>query len=226
MLLSGCLYPQSKFNHEQAPNEDQLELVQMAVDNYRKQNNGLVPIKTKPADTPIFEKYLIDFNILTDNHYLSSIPSNSFEQGGIYQYILITPEENPRVRLLDLRLAEELRKVNGKLNEYRSKYLYPPFGQEVARGIYTIDYEKLGLKHEPYVVSPYSHENLPLIMSTDGKIYIDYRIDLLKALNEFDHQFVEGDDIRYLIAENTPFVPAYSLPYTIQNDEPLFMYEP
>src|SRR5699024_5305340 len=109
------------------------------------------------------------------------------------------------------------------LNNYRSKKLYPPFGKEVAKGVYRINYEKLGFKNEPYVVSPYSNENLPIVMDANGEIYIDYRIDLQKALNEFDHDYEEGEDIRYIIAENTPFVPVYSLPYTALNQEPIFM---
>src|SRR5699024_12802228 len=50
-------------------------------------------------------------------------------------------------------------------------------------------------------------------------IYVDYRIDLNNALEDYEHHYEEGDDIRYLLAENTPFVPAYSLPYTIQDGE-------
>src|SRR5699024_7925410 len=84
------------------------------------------------------------------------------------------------------------------------------------------DYTKLGLKNPPKVVSPYSKENLPIIMDRDGELYIDYRIDLYNALNEYDHNYKNGDDIRYILAENTPFVPVYSLPYTVENGEPVF----
>lgn len=222
-ILSGCLYPENELAKNQAPNEDQLELVQRAIDKYVNEFDGLVPIKTKPSDTPIFEKYIIDFNMLKDNNFITDIPGNAFENGGIYQYVLMTPEDDPRVKLIDLRVTEEIRKVNIQLDHYRSKHLYPPFGEEVSDGIYSINYKKLGFKNEPYVVSPYSNENLPIIMDMDGKIYIDYRIDLHKALTELDHNYQEGEDIRYIIPEHTPFVPAYSLPYTIQNNEPVFM---
>ncbi len=59
-------------------------------------------------------------------------------------------------------------------------------------------------------------------MDTKGNLYVDYRIDLNHALEEYKHDYQKGDDIRYLLAENTPFVPAYSLPYTIQDGEPVF----
>lgn len=223
VLLSGCLYPKKELTKNQIPNEDQLELVQSAVIQYQENTNGLMPIKTKPADTPIFEKYIIDFSVMKENGVLSEIPGNAFENGGIYQYALITPEENPRVKLIDLRITEELRRVNTKLDSFRSKNIYPPFGEEIVKGVYTINYESLGLSSEPYVVSPFSNHNLPVIMDTDGKLYVDYRIDLNYALEQHEHQYEEGDDIRSILAENSPFVPVYSLPYTIQDGEPVFL---
>src|SRR5690625_3941642 len=177
LLLTGCLYPKNELAKNKVPNEDQLELVQTAVQKYQENTDGLMPIKTKPAETPIFEKYIIDFTVMKEKGILSEIPGNAFENGGIYQYTLITPEENPRVKLIDLRVTEELRRVNIKLDSFRSKNIYPPFGQEIVKGVYTINYESLGLSSEPYVVSPFSNNNLPIIMDTDGNLYVDYRID-------------------------------------------------
>ena len=223
MLLSGCLYPQNKLEKNQSPNETQLELVQSAVDQYREDQQGLVPIKTKGSDTPIFQKYLIDFTILKENNLIDQIPGNAYENGGVYQYTLLTPDDNPRVKLIDLRITEEIRRINVQLDIYRNKHLYPPFGKEVADGVFTIDHKKLGFDAPPSVVSPYSKEKLPVVMDVDGKLYVDYRIDLTDALKTYEHKYKEGDDIRYLLADNTPFVPAYSLPYTIQDGEPVFL---
>lgn len=225
ILLTGCLYPTGELSQNQLPNEDQLELVQSAIEKYKIETNGLVPIKTKTSDTSIFEKYLIDFHLLMEKQLLSSIPGNAFEKGGIYKYTLITPEDNPRVKLIDLRITEAIRKVNVQLDIYRSKNTYPPFGQEIEDGLYLINHKKLGLKNEPYVISPYTNNNLPIIMDTEGQLYVDYRIDLNTALEDYDHEFVEGDDIRYLLADNTPFAPVYSLPYTIHDGTPVFFIE-
>ncbi|SES80733.1 hypothetical protein SAMN05216389_102257 [Oceanobacillus limi] len=222
-LLSGCLYPDDQRKENQQPNEVQLESVQNAVEQYQERTNGLLPIKTKSSDTPIFEKYLIDFSAMKEENVLTELPGNSFENGGVYQYTLIYPEDDPQVKLIDLRVTEELRKANVHLDGYRNKHIYPPFGEEIAEGLFTIDYQTLGFDEPLSIISPYSNEHLPIIMDTDGKLYIDYRIDLQKALGDFDHVFEEGDDIRYLIAENTPFVPVYSLPYTIKDGEPVFM---
>ena len=197
-ILSGCLYPKSELAQNQIPYEEQLNMVQTAVD-----------------ETPIFEKYLIDFSLLKERGLLASIPGNAYEMGGVYQYVLITPEEDPRVKLIDLRLTEALRSVHFKLKLYRDKHLYPPFGEEITKGVYQINYDKLAMKEPPRVVSPYSQVNLPIVMDVNGELYIDYRIDLQRALEENDHSYTEGDDIRMILAETTPFVPAYSLPYTI-----------
>lgn len=221
--LSGCLYPEGELSKNQTPNQDQLDQVQVAVEQFKDETGGLMPIRTKPNDTPVFQKYLVDFNQLKERNILTEIPGNAYENGGVYQYTIITPEDNPRVKLIDLRNTEVIRKINVKLETYRSKNIYPPFARKVEQGLYKIDYKKLGFEEEPHAVSPYSQENLPIIMDTNGKLYIDYRIDLQKALNEFSHEYEKGDDIRYIIPDNTPFVPVYSLPYTVIDGEPAFL---
>lgn len=224
-ILSGCLYPSSQLEKNQIPNQAQLDMVQSAVDDYRERTNGLLPIRTKSNDTPIFEKYIIDFNLLKEQGSLAEVPGNAYENGGIYQYAIINPETNPEVKLIDLRTTEGLRGINVKINLYRDKNLYPPFGEVVGNGLYTIDYEKLGLEHAPTINSPYSDAVLPIVMDSNGTTFIDYRIELNNALKEYDHSYQEGEDIRFLLAENTPFLPVYSLPYTIKDEEPVFMTE-
>lgn len=225
VLLSGCLYPKEELAKNQIPNESQLEMVQNAVDQYVEMTNGLVPIKTKPSDVDIYEKYLIDFTTLKENNLIAEIPGSAYENGGAYQYIIMNPEDDPQVKLIDLRITDKLREIYVKLDIYRTKNLYPPFGEQIEQGIYKLNYEKLGYKSEPYVVSPYTKNNLPFLMNTDGELFVDYRIDLQHALDEFDHSFKEGDDIRAILEENYHFVPVYSLPYTIKNGEPVFLIE-
>lgn len=224
-ILSGCLFPDSERAENQAPHETQLETVQSAVDTYQEQTDGLLPVRTKPSDTPIFEKYLIDFNLLTEQNAIAEIPGNAFEKGGYYQYILIDVEENPTVKVLDLRVTEDLRSVNLRLHTFREENTYPAFGEKVEEGIYLLDHEKLKMDERPTVISPYSQEYLPIIMDVHGNLYVDYRIDLQNALEEFNHDYEEGDDIRFLLTDNYPFAPAYSLPYTVKNGEAVLMIE-
>ncbi|WP_026771246.1 hypothetical protein [Sediminibacillus terrae] len=225
LLLSGCLYPNDQLTKNQVPNEVQLETIQHAVTQYREDNNGLVPIKTKPSDTPIFQKYLLDFTALKQGGYISSIPGTAFENGGIYQYVLINPEENPEVKLIDLRIAQQVRTVRRQVDLYRDEHLYPPFGEQIADGIYQINYDKIGLEETPQIQSPYSQKNLSLVMDVDGEVYVDYRPDLYEAMKSYEHNYENGEDIRYILPENKPFVPAYSLPYTIEGEEPVFATE-
>ncbi|MHA6251091.1 hypothetical protein [Oceanobacillus sp. CAU 1775] len=225
LILTGCMYPNSERVENQVPNDTQLANVQAAVDQYREESGGLVPIRTKPDDTPIFEKYLIDFSMLKNENAIHEIPGNAFESGGYYQYILITPEDNPLVKVIDLRITEALRSVNIRMDTFKRQNTYPPYGNQVEGELYTLDYERLNYDEHPTVISPYSQEKLPIIMDVFGNLYIDYRIDLKLALDTFDHDYVDGDDIRYLLTDHYPFAPAYSLPYTVKDGEPVFLVE-
>jgi PBP1b-binding outer membrane lipoprotein LpoB len=61
VLLSGCLYPKEELTQNQIPYKDQIKAVQTAVDDFQKNNGGILPIKTREAKTPIYQKYPIDF---------------------------------------------------------------------------------------------------------------------------------------------------------------------
>lgn len=199
-------------------------MVERAVLQYREQTNGLVPIKTKPSDVQKYEKYLIDFTLLKEKQLISEIPSSAYENGGYYQYIIINPEDDLHVKLIDLRVTEKIREINIKLDMYRQENIYPPYGEQIADGIFTLNHKKLGLKEAPFVISPFSKQHLPLLITTEGDIIVDYRIDLQLALDEFNPEVKEGEDILYILENHYPFVPAYSVSYTIENKEPVFNY--
>ncbi|WP_421379253.1 hypothetical protein ACOJQI_14980 [Bacillus salacetis] len=218
-LLSGCLYPDEQLQKNQIPYEDQIEAVQSAVEKYQSANGGILPIKTRDQDTPIYIKYPIDFNKLK-GQFLSEVPGNAYENGGIFQYVLIDVEENPTVKIFDLRIAEKIREINIRIQSTG----YPPFKESVADNVYTLDYSKIGYDEEPYVVSPYSNNNLPLLINGSGEIFVDYRMDLNTLLQEGDYTFEKGEDIRPILTEDSAFVPAYSPPYTVnEQNEPVFM---
>ncbi len=126
-------------------------------------------------------------------------------------------------KLIDLRITEAIRSVNVKLNAYRTENLYPPFGEEVADGLFTINYKKLGMKSSPEIISPFSQTNLPLVMNIDGELFVDYRIDLQQAIEAYDHSFDDGDEITSILVQHYAFVPAYSMDYTIKDGEVEFL---
>lgn len=220
VTLTGCMYPEEKLVQNQVPYKDQLDSVQSAVDQYKKANGGLLPIKTKDAETPIYQKYPIDFKKIVPR-FMAEAPGNAYENGGLFQYVLVDAETDPTVKLLDLRIAETIREIKMRINATG----YPPFKEKIAENVYTLDFKKIGYKEEPVVVSPFTNQNLHFIISTEGEIYVDYRSDLYQAIKSSKKEIEEGVDIRDILVDNSMFVPAYSLPYAIdqETNEPVFL---
>lgn len=220
ILLAGCMYPERKLTQNQTPYKAQLQSVQEAVDSFRKDNGGILPIKTKAADTPIYQKYPLDFKKIVPR-YLAEPPGNAFESGGVFQYVIVDPETKPTVKLFDLQITETIRdlKLRIKANGY------PPYKKVLANNIYSLDFKKLGYETPPYAVSPFTKRNLPFIVTGDGEIYVDYRADLYRILKKTHVSIKPGEDIRPLLVRNSMFVPAYSLPYTVdpKTNEPIFL---
>ena len=187
VVLSACgsLYKDEEQERvQQTPDLDLLNSVQRAVDAYR-QDTGVLPIKNSEEDTDLFVKYQIDFSKLVNGGYLVKSPDNSFEQGGIFQYVIWDAEEEPTVKLVDLRMTERLREVNIRF----MATTYPQFKERIADYVYTIE--------------------------------------LQRFINDKGLKPASGEDIRHLLADEYPVVPAYSLPYTVNDkNEVVFMYDP
>ncbi|WP_223593499.1 hypothetical protein [Neobacillus bataviensis] len=219
-LLSGCMYPKEELAKNQIPYKDQIQAVQTAVDDFKKDNGGILPIKTKEAETPIYQKYPIDFKKITPK-YLSEPPGNAYENGGIFQYVLVDVETNPTVKLLDLRITETIRDINLRIKAKG----YPPYKEQIAKNVFSLDYKKLGYEKAPYAVSPFTNQNLSFVITGNAEVFVDYRPDLFRALQKTDTQLKPGEDIRSILVNDSMFVPAYSLPYTVdeKTKEPVFL---
>jgi len=213
LILSGCMYPNEQKSENQIPYEDQLNTVQNAVEQYQEASGGLLPIKTRDMEIDQYIKYPIDFSKIVPA-YTEKIPSNAFENGGIYQYVLMDVEENPTVKLVDLRTAEKIRELNIR----KGINGYAPISDVIVDNVYKLNFELMGYKKEQTVPSPYSNVELPLVVTGDGTIYVDYSIELNRILSEDKPKVKEGEDIRYLLVEKYPIVPAYSLPYTVNEN--------
>lgn len=222
IILTGCMYPSDNLSKNQLTNDAQLQTVQIAIDQYVEANGGILPIYTKESNTPLYQKYVIDFSLLKNQNLIQDIPGTAFENGGHYQYILTDVERQPTVKVIDLRIADEIRSLQQRLNIYRNENTYPPFGEQIADQIYSLDYEALNLEAPPHISSPYSDSKLPVYIDTNGKLLIDYRIDLYRELQNKEHNYRKGDDIRPILTEDFPVVPAYSIPFTVEDNEPIF----
>lgn len=220
LSLTGCKYPEDRLAQNTIPYQDQLQLVQSAVEQFQQDQGGILPIKTLDQDTPIYHKYPIDFKRLVPK-YMAEPPGNAYESGGVYQYVIVNAENNPSVKIYDLRIADLISEINLRINVQG----YPPYKEKLAENIYSIDYELLGLKEEPYVVSPFTNQPLPIVINHKAEIYVDYSSDLYLALQKEKGEIQTGDDIRDILVKDSPFVPAYSLPYTVDSEtkEPIFL---
>lgn len=222
MLLAGCgrlAASPEEVRVQQQVSEADLIAVQQAVDAF-KTETSVLPIKTTEHDTSVYIKYLIDFQKLVPK-YLASTPDNAYERGGIYQYVLYDVERNPTVKLVDLHAAERIREIN--LRVFVQKY--PAFGEQVTPYIYTLDYAKMGLD-ELTVPSPYSTTHLPIVVTTTGEPIVDYRIDFQRLFDEGVIEAAPGDDLQQLVAQQMDVLPAYSVPYTVdENGDVIFMYD-
>lgn len=222
MLLGGCMYPDSERAKNETPYEDQIIAVQNAVNQYRGASGGLLPIKTRDMEVDQFIKYPVDFSKIMPA-YMAEMPTNAFEVGGIYQYVLMDVEENPTVKLVDLRIAEAIRSVNVRKSANGGR---APISEILAENVYKFNHEAMGFDEEPTVVSPYTGRNLPMVVNGQGEVFVDYSMDLYSALQEYEGTIEPGQDIRFLLYEDNPVVPAYSLPYTVdENNEPVFITE-
>ncbi|WAA13768.1 hypothetical protein [Fervidibacillus halotolerans] len=217
LLLTGCLYP--KDPSTKFPDETEVKRVQDAVIAFQKENDGILPIKTKDADTDLYIKYLIDFRRIVPQ-YLSEIPKNAYENGGIFQYVIIDAETDPKVKIFDLHIVEKIREIQLRLSTKK----YPPYKEQLAADVFTLDFSKLGYHEDPFIVSPFTGQQLPFVINGRGDLFLDYTGDLLVRLKEMDQtDFKENEDIRWILTEGSIFVPAYSLPYTVNEEgEPIF----
>lgn len=218
-ILTGCAYPQDRLAQNQTPYQDQIESVQSAVDQFQKDKGGILPIKTKEQDTPIYQKYLVDFKQIAPT-YMAEPPGNAFESGGVFQYVLIDVEANPTVKIFDLRIAETIRELNLRIKLEK----YPPYKEQLAENVYSLDFEKLGYKEEPVVISPFTNQELPFVITGNAEIYVDYRKDLYQIWQKSKEKLEPGEDIRKILHQNSMFVPAYSLPYTFDPETNEIVY--
>lgn len=223
-LLSGCLYPQVEKSKNQLSYETQIEMVQHAVDQFQEDEGGILPIKTKDAKTPIYQKYVINLKQISPR-YMADPPENAYEAGGFFQYVLVDVENDPTVKLLDVRVAQAIQDLYLRLNIYRQKNGYPPFKERLASHAFTLDYEKMGLEEAPTVTSPFSQKELHFIIDEGGDIYVDYTPDLYDALQKYEGVMKPGDDIREILVETSDFVPAYSLAYTVDGENKPILLE-
>jgi len=219
-LLGGCLYPEERRAENQVPSTVYLEMVQKAVEQFQAES-GVLPIVTKPFDTPVFEKYEIDFNRLIPR-YLPDYPGNSFEKGGIYKYVLIDVETNPTVRLIHLGIVSQVADVQQAVDRYFSYYGQWPLGEQVASGYYRVDFAKLNTDPQQ-VTSMVSNQLLPFVINEQGVVGIDYAADIAAVIRSAKVTVPANSDPRHVLARESMYVPVKSFAYAMKEGEPVLV---
>lgn len=223
MLLSGCMYKNEVQNQNSLASGEYLTVVQNAVDTYHKAT-GVLPIKTKPQDTPLYEKYLIDFKKLKDRKMISTVPTNAFENGGSAIYVIVDAETKPTVKLMELSAYQKVVQLQADIDAYKAKKGVLPIGAQTAPSFYAIDFSKLGQK-EIQFQSPYSSQFLTVILSESGQAAIDYGPEIMKLINKKSLKPDSKQDLRALLVEESFYIPVRSFPYYWSGDQPVVKQE-
>ncbi|WP_134698955.1 hypothetical protein [Ammoniphilus sp. YIM 78166] len=218
-VLTGCMYPQERKLENQLPPLQQVQMVQGAIDQFFAETRVL-PIATKEANTPIFEKYVIQFNQLVPK-YLPYMPGAAFEQGGSHLFVLTNVEVQPTVKLLDLKMVEHIHDIQTRVSRFHTQNQNLPVAEVIQPGYFKIDLRKIGVaKDRDSVISPVTGNKLPVVMSAEGVVGIDYQKDLSQIIQGVQGPIPPGKDLLELIPENSLYVPVKAFSYTLVENVP------
>jgi len=217
VILSGCMYPDERKAENQVPSTFFLDATQKAIEQFQK-DTQVLPIVTKPLDTPIFEKYEIEFRKMIPK-YMPDVPGNAFEKGGVFKYVLIDVETKPTAKLIHLGAVSTVADVQSAVDRYRNYFNKLPIQADLGNGYYTIDHAEIGAKVWQ-VQSTMGNYLLPLVMNAQGQVGIDYGADIATMLRETKVTVPPNTDPRYVLARESMFVPAKSFPYELIDGEP------
>jgi hypothetical protein len=217
--LTGCLYLDDQRVGSDVSARESVLTVQDAVDRYQEQT-GLLPLLNSAESVPLYEKFKIDFGKLKRMNMIAQVPSAAFENGGSYQFLIIDEDSKPLVKLLDLVQFQLVADIQKKVDEYGGQHGNKlPVGVEVYPGFRSVDFNKLGSK-APEIVSDYSHQFLNLIADEQGKVYIDYGIDIASALNKAGTTPSADVDLRRALIDASYYVPVRAPVYHWANGAP------
>ncbi|PTM58671.1 hypothetical protein [Desmospora activa] len=224
LLVAGCNVRTQEFNQrvmQDLPLE--VQQVQTALDQYMEQT-PVLPIKSTQGHS-FYEKYVLDLKQL--DAFLGSRPANSFEKGGSFVFVVANPGEgkNYQVRVLDLRVTEELRDLNRRVDHYQRSNGEWPQGEREGEEFYRLDYKKLGI--DPVTIpSPYSGQgSLSVLINADGELFLDYRAEVMQLLEKEDKDTEKKADLRERLWEDSVYVPAYSPLMEEKDGEPILSTE-
>jgi len=221
--LAGCLYPKDQLAQNRMPPRDAVRLVQAAVDEYRR-DTGLLPIKNADADTPRYEKFVVDLAKLLRTGYLSDLPAAAFEKGGNYYFLVLDEETEPTVRLLNIAVLQKLNDLQKRVKEYAaSNDGGLPAGEELYPSFRVLDFDRLGGR-KPDIRSVFSDLPILVLVHDGGEVFADYAADIRRLVESRGAAPEPDEDLRGLLARETLFVPVKSPVYHWIDGDPIARY--
>ena len=218
MLITGC----GTVGRNIAPPQDTVPIVQEAVDRYVLTHQE-PPVKKPSINAGRYERYPIHFRALINTMQLSEAPSNAYENGGPYYYVLIQDDaEKWHVKLIDMIVWQQVNDIQLQANQYLERNGRLPASEKVSEGIFRLDAKALGLE-EGNVRSVYSPQMLPLLITSEGEIVIDYSFEIMRAIQSLGESFQPRSDLRDVLIEQSFMLPVHSLPYEWVDDQPLIV---
>lgn len=218
--LSGCLYSDSEEGQSKVNYRESVKRIQSAVDDFQ-QEEGILPILNADIDTPRYEKFRIDLDLLNKRGYLDDIPATAFEKGGTAYFLILNEESTPTVKVMDVVTVQKVNDVQLQVTRYMSAHGGElPSGEELYPGLYAVDTKKTGTASIK-LYSVYSGEQIPLMLDKKGTVYVDYVFDLMSVINKNGVPQDKNEDLRLILEQASYYVPVKSLPYLWINEQPV-----
>jgi hypothetical protein len=203
LSLSACMYPTEQ-REQLADVNTHVARVQAQSEQYLSQNKVL-PYKYSNEERKFTTHYLVDLS------QLAEIPPTAYEKGGHFIYVFVGAEgKQPLVRLFDLRVNDQVEKVQLAVNDYKMRTGKFPIKAKESAGYADVDLAKLSLE-DISIPSPFfSDAKLPILIDNQGRCYLDYRGDVTRLMQTAKQKPTAGVDLRRWMSDASLFVPAFS----------------
>lgn len=218
--LTGCLYPNEKKNENRVSYRESVKRIQSAIDDYQKEKS-LLPILNADQETPKYEKFRVDLDLLQKQGFIDEIPSTAFEKGGSAYFLIQNEETDPTVKVMDLITVQKVNDVQRAVNQYKNAHDGKlPAGEEVYPGIHAVDPQLANTK-SIILKSVYSGQDTSFIMDDAGVVYADYAFDIMQLIEKEGLKPNQKEDLREELVKASDYVPVKSLPYQWNGNAPV-----
>lgn len=220
VLLSSCLYPNEMRKDQNISPRESVMLVQTAVEQYI-QLTGVPPIKNFEMDTPYYEKYVIDFGKMIERGAIGQIPATAFEKGGSYFFVLVNPETDPQVKMMDVHLIQQVGDVQRAVDQYKRKHDGEiPLQDEISNDWFYIDYSKMRIA-PVQLPSPFTTQTISLMIHQSGVVMVNYAPEIMRIMQQEKIDSPPSNhDLREVLVNHSYFVPVKSVTYHWVDGEP------